>query len=278
MSNNYYCLIAGIPEFTFDQKKLIFKPAELKEYLKDTLQSSDYKVLCNLFYEFDNSNILHLISQGHEANNEDYKTWFNTLSNHTYDELVMATREADEISTPYIRNFFEEYNNSEKKTDILHWEKHLTQLYYDHLQKCNNKLLKDWFAFDFTLKNVITAIISRAHSLSSEEQMIINSEMLQNIAKSNAKDFGIAVDWPMVSKVVNIFEETNLLKREEAIDMLKWNWLDEATTFEYFSFEVVITIVLKLRIIERWSNADPEKGKALFVNLLEQIKESGKIK
>lgn len=278
MSNNYYCLIAGIPEFTFDQKKLIFKSAELKEYLKDTLQSSDYKVLCNLFYEFDNSNILHLISQGHEANNEDYKTWFNTLSNHTYDELVMATREADEISTPYIRNFFEEYNNSEKKTDILHWEKHLTQLYYDHLQKCNNKLLKDWFAFDFTLKNVITAIISRAHSLSSEEQMIINSEMLQNIAKSNAKDFGIAVDWPMVSKVVNIFEETNLLKREEAIDMLKWNWLDEATTFEYFSFEVVITIVLKLRIIERWSNADPEKGKALFVNLLEQIKESGKIK
>ena len=278
MSNNYYCLIAGIPEFTFDQKKLIFKPAELKEYLKDTLQSSDYKVLCNLFYEFDNSNILHLISQGHEANNEDYKTWFNTLSNHTYDELVMATREADEISTPYIRNFFEEYNNSEKKTDILHWEKHLTQLYYNHLQKCNNKLLKDWFAFDFTLKNVITAIISRAHSLSSEEQMIINSEMLQNIAKSNAKDFGIAVDWPMVSKVVNIFEETNLLKREEAIDMLKWNWLDEATTFEYFSFEVVITIVLKLRIIERWSNADPEKGKALFVNLLEQIKESGKIK
>ena len=278
MSNNYYCLIAGIPEFTFDQKKLIFKPAELKEYLKDTLQSSDYKVLCNLFYEFDNSNILHLISQGHEANNEDYKTWFNTLSNHTYEELVMATREADEISTPYIRNFFEEYNNSEKKTDILHWEKHLTQLYYDHLQKCNNKLLKDWFAFDFTLKNVITAIISRAHSLSSEEQMIINSEMLQNIAKSNAKDFGIAVDWPMVSKVVNIFEETNLLKREEAIDMLKWNWLDEATTFEYFSFEVVITIVLKLRIIERWSNADPEKGKALFVNLLEQIKESGKIK
>lgn len=278
MSNNYYCLIAGIPEFTFDQKKLIFKPAELKEYLKDTLQSSDYKVLCNLFYEFDNSNILHLISQGHEANNEDYKKWFNTLSNHTYDELVMATREADEISTPYIRNFFEEYNNSEKKTDILHWEKHLTQLYYDHLQKCNNKLLKDWFAFDFTLKNVITAIISRAHSLSSEEQMIINSEMLQNIAKSNAKDFGIAVDWPMVSKVVNIFEETNLLKREEAIDMLKWNWLDEATTFEYFSFEVVITIVLKLRIIERWSNADPEKGKALFVNLLEQIKESGKIK
>ena len=278
MSNNYYCLIAGIPEFTFDQKKLIFKPAELKEYLKDTLQSSDYKVLCNLFYEFDNSNILHLISQGHEANNEDYKTWFNTLSNHTYEELVMATREADEISTPYIRNFFEEYNNSEKKTDILHWEKHLTQLYYDHLQKCNNKLLKDWFAFDFTLKNVITAIISRAHSLSSEEQMIINSEMLQNIAKSNAKDFGIAVDWPMVSKVVNIFEETNLLKREEAIDMLKWNWLEEATTFEYFSFEVVITIVLKLRIIERWSNADPEKGKALFVNLLEQIKESGKIK
>lgn len=278
MSNNYYCLIAGIPEFTFDQKKLIFKPAELKEYLEDTLQSSDYKVLCNLFYEFDNSNILHLISNNHEANGGDYKTWFNPLSNHTYDELLMALKEPDEISTPYIRSFFEEYNNSEKKTNTLHWEKYLTQLYYSHLEKCNNKLIRDWFAFDFTLRNVITAIISRTHSLSSEEQMIINSEMLQNIAKSNAKDFGITVDWPMVSKVVNIFEETNLLKREEAIDMLKWNWLDEATTFEYFSFEVVITIVLKLRIIERWSNADPEKGKALFVNLLEQIKESGIIK
>ena len=118
----------------------------------------------------------------------------------------------------------------------------------------------------------MSAIIARKYGLDNEDQLIVNSEPLQLIAKSNAKDFGLSVDWPMINTVINIFDNSNLFKREEEIDRLKWKWLDEATTFEYFSFELVIAILLKLRIIERWVNADPGKGKTMFRDLIEDIK------
>ena len=51
MSYNYYCLVAGMPEIAFDQKKLVFKPDELKDYLNESLRSSDLKELRNLYYE-----------------------------------------------------------------------------------------------------------------------------------------------------------------------------------------------------------------------------------
>ncbi|MDL2227904.1 DUF2764 domain-containing protein, partial [Odoribacter sp. OttesenSCG-928-L07] len=77
-------------------------------------------------------------------------------------------------------------------------------------------------------------------------------------------------------KQESIFEIENILKREEALDRFKWDWIDEEMTFEYFSFEVVISILLKLRIVDRWINADPEIGKKLFVQLLEDIKADSK--
>ncbi|MBR6491408.1 MAG: DUF2764 family protein [Bacteroidales bacterium] len=267
MSHNYYCLVAGMPEIAFDQKKLVFKADELKEYLRESLRGSDLKELRNLYYEYDNHNILGMLFHDDKSEVE-----FNNLANYTYDELLAAFKDPNEIDTDYIARFFEEYNDSDRKDDRLYWEKRLTQAYYEHIGNSSNRFIRNWFSFEFMLKNVMSAIIARKYGLDNEDQLIVNSEPLQLIAKSNAKDFGLSVDWPMINTVINIFDNSNLFKREEEIDRLKWKWLDEATTFEYFSFEVVIAILLKLRIIERWVNADPGKGKTMFRDLIEDIK------
>jgi hypothetical protein len=256
-----------MPEIAFDQKTLVFKPDELKEYLKESLRGSDLKELRNLYYEYDNHNILGMLFHDDKSEVE-----FNNLANYTYDELLAAFKDPNEIDTDYIARFIEEYNDSDRKDDRLYWEKRLTQAYYEHIGNSSNRFIRNWFSFEFMLKNVMSAIIARKYGLDNDDQLIVNSEPLQLIAKSNAKDFGLSVDWPMINTVINIFDNSNLFKREEEIDRLKWKWLDEATTFEYFSFEVVIAILLKLRIIERWVNADPGKGKTMFRDLIEDIK------
>ena len=278
MSRNYYCLVAGMPEIAFDQKKLFIKQDELKQYLNEALNPIDFKQLEYLYLEYDNTNILKYISKGISiSDNQTETSKFNSLSVYSFQEISDAFKNSNDNIASYILNFIEDYNNSEKKDNILFWEKHLSELYYDYVKRADNQFIRQWFEFEFMLKTSLTAIISRKYSLDIENQLIIDDEITQSIAKSNAKDFGLTFDWQYITKILNIIDNDNLLKREEDIDMLKWNWIDETTIFEYFSFEVVVSILLKLRIIERWVNADPEKGKALFITLLDDVKKSAVI-
>ncbi|NCB09716.1 MAG: DUF2764 family protein, partial [Bacteroidia bacterium] len=81
---------------------------------------------------------------------------------------------------------------------------------------------------------------------------------------SSLKDFGISGEFPIVEKIINIFEETNMVRRETAIDKIKWDYLDELNTFNYFTVEVVLAHVIKLRMLERWIMLDAKTGKQLF--------------
>ena len=66
----------------------------------------------------------------------------------------------------------------------------------------------------------------------------------------------------------------NLVERERGIDLLIWNFLDEAVVFEYFSIERVISYLLKLMIVERWSKMSTESGRRVFMEMVERFREN----
>ncbi|MDR2083810.1 MAG: DUF2764 domain-containing protein [Bacteroidales bacterium] len=268
MSKSYYYLIAGMPEIAFDHKKLVFKQDEFKTYLQEELAPEDFDIIQNLYLKYDNENLLKLIF------NKDDDT-FNDLGVYKKDELIQALKEPEGLN-PYLIQFISEYLVSDNKDSVIFWEHRLTTLYYEYLFNIKNDFLRNWFHFEFMTNTVVTAYNSRKYGFLAEEQLILTDENIQAVAKSGAKDFGLTVDWPSVNNILNIFEIENILKREEALDRFRWDWIDEKMTFEYFSFEVVISMLLKLRIIDRWINADPENGKRLFRQLLEDIKSSSK--
>ncbi|MCK9301667.1 MAG: DUF2764 family protein [Bacteroidales bacterium] len=268
MSRNYYCLIAGMPEIVFDQKKLLFKQDEFKTFLQEGLHPDDFSTINNLYYSFDNENIINILIK--KENDK-----FNNLGNYGINQLTDNLKEPENLVS-YLKTFVEEYNDFDNNQGVVYWEKRLQYLYYNYLKTIDNQLLKLWFEFEFMLKTITTAINARKYSLNPEEQLIIINEDILAIAKSGSKDFGLSIDLPVIEKILLIYESDNLMKREEAIDMLKWQWLDDATTFEYFSFELVIAILIKLRIADRWFNLDTEKGKLLFTKLLNEIKSNYK--
>lgn len=268
MSKSYYYLIAGMPEIAIEHKKLVFKQDEFKTYLHEELAPEDFKTIENLYLKFDNQNLLNLIFN---KENE----CFNDLGVYKKDELIQALKEPEGLNS-YLEEFITEFQASDNKDSEVFWEHLITTLYYEYLLNTKNDFLRKWFNFEFMTNTVVTAYNSRKHGFNAEDQLITIDESIKAIAKSGAKDFGLTVDWPLVNNILNIFEIENILKREEALDRFKWDWIDEEMTFEYFSFEVVISILLKLRIVDRWINADPEIGKKLFVQLLEDIKADSK--
>ena len=62
------------------------------------------------------------------------------------------------------------------------------------------------------------------------------------------------------------------MDRERKIDLLKWNWMEDAVFFNYFTVERIFVFLLRLEMIERWISLDKEKGSELFRKMIDSLK------
>ena len=135
-----------------------------------------------------------------------------------------------------------------------------------------NKFVKKYAEFSLNIKNLITALNCRKYHLDIEKEVIGNSYFTSQLKTSRAKDFELSDDYPYIDTVLTLFDKDNTAEREYRIDMLYWEFLDEAVEHKYFTFDNVIDFTLKLMILERWSKMTTEQGKAIFRELLERFK------
>lgn len=267
MSRNYYCLIAGLPELQPDQNKKVFSLSEFKQELEEQLHPSDAELVKLLFLPYDNQNLLQLL-QKKEIDAQ-------LPANYTAIELKEEIREPGTLEA-YMGDFITEYladeSLSENKSVVM--EQKLTEAFFHYALGCRNPFLGDWFRFDLNVKNIVTALNCKKHDIKVEQHLIGNNELVQTMAKSSSKDLGIAVEVPEIERIAQIFESPKLLDREKLLDRFRWDWLDQHTTFNYFSVEVVLSYVIKLTIVDRWSHLDPQTGTEMFDRLLNDIESS----
>ncbi|PID93392.1 MAG: hypothetical protein CSA95_07915 [Bacteroidetes bacterium] len=266
MSRNYYCLIAGLPEIQPDQNKVGFSLVEFKKELEEQLTAEDFELVKQLFAPYDNKNLLNLLQK--RAFEE------NIPANYTQQELSEELREPGLLNN-YLSEFIRRVQQDEALADQpVKMENLLTQVYYEEVMKGKNPFLSQWFEFDLTLRNILTALSCKKHGLPVEEQLIGNTEINKTMARSSSKDLGIAVEIPEIERIVQIFETQELMQREKSYDLLRWEWLEKNTTFNYFSIEVILSYVIRLMIVDRWIKLDHQTGTAMFKRLLNDIENS----
>jgi len=259
---NYYYLVAGLPDILLDQKKLGITIGEFKEELRNHLHPDDYRLVELLFLPADNDNILNLFRK------KDFD--FNDSGRFSRDELDQEIKEPS-ITPVYMQGFITAYKTETPLFECLSWEDQLTWLYYDHAMSCTNQFLRDWFEFDLNLRNVVAGINVRKHKLQGEKYLIGNNYVVQAVRKSTLKDFGLGNDFSYMEKLLTIQDNENLIERERAMDLLRWDFLDEMNTFNYFSIEVLLAYIIKLNMVQRWLELDFETGEKMFTKLLDQL-------
>ena len=266
MSRNYYCLIAGLPEIQPDQTKKVFSLSEFKSELEDQLHAEDFELAKQLFHIYDNENLLNMIQK--RAFNEE------TPANLSQHELEEEIREPG-ILKNYMSDFITEVQADDNlAADAMKMENALTNAYYSNAVKCKNPFLAQWFEFDLTLRNIITTLNCKKHDIPVEGQLMGDYEINHTMARSSSKDLGISVEVPEIERIVQIFENSGLMQRERSYDLFRWEWLDQNTTFSYFSIEVVLSYVIKLMIVDRWMKLDQQTGTEMFERLLNDIETS----
>lgn len=268
---NYYCLIAGLPDLHIDDIKGVKSLGELRYDLLEQLTPADGALLNLLFAQYDNSNLL-LYLKNKEAQLDETAL----LSRDDWAELIALMREyenpSDSRLLPYVKLFYNTYNDEKIVSEQMLREDYLSVLYYQYGMHYKNDFLRKWFAFNLDLKNVLAAIACRKHGFDQRSMVLGDSEIANAIRLSNARDFGLTGVFEQLDVLMRIADEPNLLEREKKIDALKWEWLEENSFFNYFGVEKVLSYVLKVQMIERWKALSVEKGALIFRQILADLK------
>ena len=270
MSKYYYYLVAGLPELTLEDSKLSYTVADFKAELYPDLSDKDRKLIDLFYLKFDNANVLKLL--------KDKDATIDPRGNYSAEELaefISSLKEGDEIVDAmfpsYLSTFISEYFNATAEDDFLH-EDRLAALYYEYAMKCKNKFVSSWFAFNLTMNNILVALTARKFKMDIAPLIVGDTEVCEALRTSGARDFGLTGEVDFLDQLVKISETEELVEREKKIDQLRWNWMEEATFFNYFTVERLFVFLLQLEMIERWISLDKEKGNQLFRSIIATLK------
>ena len=275
MSKYYYYLVAGLPELTLEDSKLSYTVADFKAELYPDLSDEDKKLIDLFYLKFDNANVLKLLKDKDAA--------MDLRGNYSAEELVefiSSLKEGDEIADAvfpsYLSTFIFEYFNATAEDDFL-YEDRLAALYYEYAMKCKNKFVSSWFAFNLTMNNILVALTARKFKMDIAPLIVGDTEVCEALRTSGARDFGLTGEVDFLDQLVKISETEELVEREKKIDQLRWNWMEEATFFNYFTVERLFVFLLQLEMIERWISLDKEKGNQLFRSIIATLKDEVQI-
>ena len=269
--SQYYYMVAGLPDISMDDSKLQLSYTAFMEELLRAFPGRDADLLRLFRLDYDNNNLLAWI------NNKEAE--FHPLGLISPEELKEQTEllEYDERAPLenipiYFLTFMREW-----KAELLEVgkeKKRLSELYYSYVLQTPNTFVQEWFEFELNLNNILTALNCRHYNMPVAEHIIGNNSVAESLKTSTVRDFNVSGLFSGMDKLLNLAEEENLLEREKMIDRFKWDYLDEQTVFYYFSVEVLLAFLIKLKSLERWMLLDPKTGEEIFRTLVSSLRSS----
>ena len=185
----------------------------------------------------------------------------------------------DEITEPtnslpvYLNRFIADFKREHLKYDVSP-ENVLSWMYYDHLMKSDSKFVRNYAEFVMNVKNLETALTCRKYGKEVAPEIIGDNVFSKALRTSNSKDFGLGMEFPYAEKVISLMGNTNLVERERGLDLLLWDYIEEAVVYEYFSMDKVLSFMLELMIVERWSKMSSESGRKVFMEVVDKFRKS----
>jgi hypothetical protein len=272
---NYYCLVTGLPELSLEDGKLSYTVANFKTEIYPELSKSDKKLIDLFYLKFDNQNLLALL--------KDKEAVVDTsLGNFSAEELLGVIASFKEETAPdkkfpsYFYEFAELYLNTPEE-ERFGLEDKLHGFYFHYAMKCGNKFVSEWFELNLNVNNILAAMAARKYKMDVTKVSVGTNMVAEALRTSNARDFGLADDLEYFEQLTRINDTVDLVEREKKIDLLKWNWMDDNTFFNYFTIERIFVFLMKLEMIERWVSLDKEKGNEMFRKLIDQLKDEVQI-
>ena len=148
-----------------------------------------------------------------------------------------------------------------------------TQALYELGLTSKNQFIRDWFALNQDMNNVLTAVICRRHGFDVRKAIVGHNPVAEILRKNlPQKDFGLSAEMDNLENVMALVDIDNLMEREKHMVAIRFAWLEEKNKFVYFSIENVLAYYLQAEMLNRWAVLTVEQGEQVFRELVADMK------
>ncbi len=141
------------------------------------------------------------------------------------------------------------------------------ELYREALSH-SKSFIREFFLFDLNVRNRKVRYLNQALGRDPEKDVL-------KLTDPEAEETGLEPEEPEFkesAKLQSILEARDILARERGIDDLYWEKIDEITLYDYLNFDKILGMMVKMMIIRRWLILDEETGRAMFKQLVDEVR------
>ena len=274
MAKNYYCLVAGLREYSLDGDAKGFDAREVIDEIAEELSREDALALRGWMLFHDVCNMVNMAN---------HREGFSTLGNFSREELEAQMEAPTELPRELseVVELFAEVGRGEVDAD----DERLTRIdvsrpmstelfaaYYRYCSRSRCRFLREWSEADRNLRNITAAITAREKGLTIAEYMVGDGEVVQQLSRSSAADFGLKGEITYIDSLIGALSDNeNLLDKEHRMDMIRWGIAEEIATFDYFNIGFLLSYVVRLSLVHRWSRLDEQRGREMFSRLVASL-------
>ena len=269
-STEYYYLVAGLRDWTLDSDTKGFDVREIIDEIVGELTKSDREAVRMLYAYYDCENII-----ARRAKRERY----NQLGNLSTEEVAEVLEERNySLLTPEAAKcvkLYVEADDEERDEDATldaSFERAIFEAYYRDLAASKCSFLKEWGAFDRNLRNIAAAIAAREAGRAVADVTVGDGEIVEQLKRSTAADFGLRGELPYVDSVISaVSDEKNIVEKERKIDAIRWAEAEALTSFDFFTINFILSYLVKVNIVARWTLLSPEVGREMLNRLIKEL-------
>ena len=189
--SNYYCLVAGLREYTLEADAKGFDARAIVSEILEGVSRADARQVRLLYTYYDCEHLAAL----HAG-----RTVSEGLGNLTPDELaeeLRSPRRLPDAVQQVLRAYADPEGEEAAEIDTAQrFEKALFGAYYAVCEKQGCRFLRAWSAFDRTLRNVAAAVTARAAGRPVVEVTVGGGDVVDQLQRSSAADFGLRGELP----------------------------------------------------------------------------------
>lgn len=264
---NYYCLVAGLREYTLDTDTKGFDAKEIVGEILEELSSGDAALVSLLYGYYDCENLIAL-----RAGRAAYNPLGNLSREELESELKRPTLLPESVAC-VIRAYNEPESEWAEGLDMTQsFEKALLTAYYAECAASKSRFLREWAEFDRTLRNVAAAAVARTLDRTIDSVTVGGGDVVEQLHRSSAADFGLRGELAYIDAIIAaVNDEQNIVEKEHKIDLVRWEYAGELASFDYFNINAVLSYLVKINIVARWSILDVKRGREMLERLMAEL-------
>ena len=269
-SAEYYYLVAGLREWTLDSDTKGFDVREIVDEILVELTKSDREAVRLLYAYYDCENIIARRAQ---------RDRYNQLGNLTVEQIDEVLNQRRYSLLPErvakVVKLYVEVDDEERDEEFVpteRFEKAVFEAYYEDLAHSKCRFLNGWGEFDRNLRNIAAAVAAREAGRSVADVVVGEGDVVEQLKRSSAADFGLRGELQYIDAVIAaVSDEKNIVEEERKIDAIRWSEAEEIAVFDFFNINFILSYLVKVNIVARWTLLSPEVGREMLNRLMNEL-------